>query len=81
MLEMNIKAAMFKEYLPTTFKCYPLMAYSSDKVFGYETQFAENIDLNLFPYGWNQTGYQIAIGLSFHICDTFTPCPTPLYRR
>ena len=41
-----------------TFKCYPLMAYSSDKVFGYETQFAENIDLNLFPYGCNQTGYQ-----------------------
>ncbi len=40
-----------------SFKCYQLNAYSFDKVYGYETQFSENIDLNLFPYGWNKSEF------------------------
>lgn len=41
----------------SSFKCYQLMSYTFDKVYGYETQFAENIDLNYFPYGWNEKGF------------------------
>lgn len=41
----------------SSFKCFNLQAYSSDKIYGYETQFSENIDLNLYPYGWMKTNF------------------------
>jgi len=67
-----------------SFKCYQLMAYSSDKVYGYETQFSENINLNQFPYGWNKTGFNdsdwltpfissIPYPMSYNLAPQITP--------
>ncbi len=40
-----------------SFKCHNLKAYSFDKIYGYETAFSENIDLNLYPYGWLENSF------------------------
>lgn len=35
-----------------TWCCYDCQAYQSDRTFGYDTQFAEDIDMRLYPVGW-----------------------------
>lgn len=40
-----------------TWKCFPLKAFPTGDTIGYKTQFAENIDMRLFPAGWNLPGF------------------------
>ena len=40
-----------------TWKCYHETAFPSDRVFGYQTQFNENIDMRLVPVGWRGVGF------------------------
>jgi hypothetical protein len=43
-----------------TWKAFASQMFSSDKVFGYNTQFNENMDLNLEPAGWRGSGFDDA---------------------
>jgi hypothetical protein len=38
-------------------KCFALQAFPSGDTIGYQTQFAENIDMRLMPVGWNTAGF------------------------
>ncbi|MDA3925912.1 MAG: family 78 glycoside hydrolase catalytic domain [Kiritimatiellae bacterium] len=40
-----------------SWRCFASRTFSSDKVFGYETQFNENMDLNLEPINWRKPGF------------------------
>ena len=40
-----------------TWRCFASRTFSSDKVFGYNTQFNENMDLNAEPVGWRGAGF------------------------
>lgn len=40
-----------------TWKYTECDAYSATHIYGYQTQFSEDIDLSNFPYGWAETGF------------------------
>ncbi|MFA7172187.1 MAG: family 78 glycoside hydrolase catalytic domain [Kiritimatiellia bacterium] len=40
-----------------SWRCFASCTYPSDKVFGYKTQFNENINLNLEPINWKKPGF------------------------
>jgi len=40
-----------------TWKCFHEKAFSSSHMFGYATQFNENIDMRLIPIGWREIGF------------------------
>ena len=40
-----------------TWHCFKSNTFSSDRIFGYETQFNENMDLNLEPENWKKPGF------------------------
>ncbi len=40
-----------------TWKCLQSKAFSHDRVFGYATQFNENIDMRQVPVGWRRPGF------------------------
>ena len=35
-----------------TWRYYDCKAFQSDRIFGYDTQYAEDIDMRLYPFGW-----------------------------
>lgn len=43
-----------------SWRCFASQTFSSDRVFGYETQFNENMNLNLEPAGWRGPGFDDA---------------------
>ena len=40
-----------------SWRCFKSITFSSDKVFGYETQFNENMNLNSEPENWKKAGF------------------------
>jgi len=47
-------------------KCFAPRTFSADKVFGYNTQFNENMDLNLESFGWRAPGFDDAAWSALH---------------
>ncbi len=41
----------------SSWRCLPCHAYDSERKFGYDTQFAEDIDMRIMPLNWQQPGY------------------------
>ena len=44
----------------TTWRCFASQVFSSDRVFGYQTQFNENMNLSLEPAKWREPGFDDA---------------------
>ena len=42
-------------------RCYDCKAYQSERTFGYDTQYAEDIDMRLIPKGWKEVDFDDSI--------------------
>lgn len=67
-----------------SWRCLRSPTFSSDKMFGYQTQFNENMDLRAEPAGWRLSNFDDA-GWETPLVDrqdhTFVPSPIPTLER
>lgn len=68
-----------------TWKCFASGTFSSDRTFGYATQFNENIDLTREPVGWRLAGFDVspwaAVWIDRQDHAFVEPISPPLERR
>ena len=61
-----------------SWRCLPCHAYDSERKFGYDTQFAEDIDMRRMPVGWEKPGYDDTDWASAAVAENY---PHQLVRQ
>lgn len=57
-LAVSYKSGDYREFAAdSSWRCFDCKAWQSEHTFGYETQFAENIDMRLIPAAWRETKF------------------------